>query len=314
MARRKKGDRIDGWLVVDKPLHVGSTDVVARARWAFNARKVGHSGTLDPLATGVLAIAFGEATKTVPFVTDADKAYRFTVRFGEATSTDDAEGPVIATSPARPSDEEIRAALPRFTGDIMQVPPAFSAVKVQGKRAYDLARAGEALELKARPLHVASLDLVERPDADHAVLEMVCGKGGYVRSIARDLGEALGCHAHVRALRRLWSGPFELSDAVGWEALERLRDDPAKAEALLPLAAGLHDLEEIDIGPREAADLRQGRAIPVRISLPEGEILWACCAGEAVAVGELRGGELRPSRVFAAAEDPAEETAPTEQK
>ncbi|MCV6593220.1 MAG: tRNA pseudouridine(55) synthase TruB, partial [Silicimonas sp.] len=192
MARRKKGRDISGWLVVDKPAGLTSTAVVNKLRWALEAKKAGHAGTLDPAATGLLAVALGEATKTVPYVTDALKAYAFDIRIGAATNTDDAEGEVVETSDVRPDDEAIRAALTGFTGDIMQVPPAFSAVKIDGERAYAKARAGEDVELAARPLFVESLELTARPDPDNATLEMICGKGGYVRSIARDLGRALG--------------------------------------------------------------------------------------------------------------------------
>ena len=237
MARRKKGRDVSGWLVVDKPEGITSTAVVNKVRWAFDAKKAGHAGTLDPAATGVLAVALGEATKTVPFITDALKCYQFTVRFGQATNTDDAEGEVIATSDARPSDDEIRAALAGFEGDIMQVPPKFSAVKIDGERAYALARAGEDVEIEARPLFVDSLTLEGRPDADHAVLEMVCGKGGYVRSVARDLGETLGCLGHVTALHRTWSGPFagtafvygrldfEADPGTGYELIVEVQSD-----------------------------------------------------------------------------------------
>ncbi|MFN3294840.1 MAG: tRNA pseudouridine(55) synthase TruB, partial [Gemmobacter sp.] len=196
MGRAKKGQPVSGWLVVDKPAGVTSTAVVGKVRWALDAQKAGHAGTLDPDATGVLAVALGEATKTVPYVTDALKCYRFVVRFGAATATDDASGAVLETRDARPDDAQIVAALDGFRGDIRQVPPQYSAVKVDGARAYDLARDGEAMDLAARPLHVARLDLVARPDADHAELEMVCGKGGYVRAIARDLGQVLGCLGH----------------------------------------------------------------------------------------------------------------------
>ncbi len=222
MGRRKKGRDIHGWLVVDKPAGISSNAVVNKVRWAMDAKKAGHAGTLDPEATGVLAVALGEATKTVPYITDALKAYVFTVRLGQATNTDDAEGEVILESDARPSDEDIQAALAQFTGDIMQVPPKFSAVKIDGERAYKLARDGEDVEIAARPLWVEELVMVSRPDADHVTLEMTCGKGGYVRSIARDLGEALGCHGHVRNLRRIWSGPFDAEDGVTIELIEEL--------------------------------------------------------------------------------------------
>lgn len=304
MARRKKGRAISGWLVVDKPLNVSSTSVVAKTRWVFQAQKAGHAGTLDPLATGILAVALGEATKTVPYVTDALKAYRFTVRWGQQTSTDDREGPVIAESDLRPTRDAILAALPAFTGDIMQTPPAFSAVKVDGERAYDLARAGEEVELKARPLFVESLTLIDMPDADHAVLEMVCGKGGYVRSIARDLGEVLGCLGHVSDLRRTWAGPFELSDAVTWEQLEALRDDPDQLARLLPVEAGLHDLEEHVVDAAAAAHLRQGRAAKTRFAGEYGDEVWASHDGVPVAIGIWKAGEIHPTRVFPLPESP----------
>ena len=208
MARMKKGRAVSGWLVVDKPAGITSTAIVNKVKWAFQAQKAGHAGTLDPAATGVLAITLGEATKTVPYITDALKCYHFRMTFGASTTTDDAEGDVLERSDLRPDDAAIEAALARFRGDIEQVPPQFSAVKVEGERAYDLAREGEAMILAARPLFVERLVIIDRPDVDHVDLEMVCGKGGYVRSIARDLGQALGCLGHVAWLRREWSGPF----------------------------------------------------------------------------------------------------------
>lgn len=299
MARRKKGRDISGWLVVDKPAGMTSTAVVKKVRWAFDARKAGHAGTLDPDATGILAVALGEATKTVPFITDALKAYRFTVRFGAATNTDDAEGEVIATSEARPTDDEVRAALAGFEGEIMQVPPKFSAVKIDGARAYALARSGEDVEIAARPLFVEGLTLEDRPDADHAVLEMVCGKGGYVRSVARDLGEALGCLGHVAELRRVWSGPFELEDAVSLDEVERLAKSAEIDELLLPLEAGLTDLPELPATAEGAARMRNGNPGMVRASDVEyGDLAWASFEGQPVAVGTYRAGELHPSRVF----------------
>ncbi len=299
MARRKKGRKVHGWLVVDKPLGMTSSAVVNKAKWAFDAQKAGHAGTLDPEATGVLAIAFGEATKTVPYVTDSMKAYRFTVRLGQATNTDDGEGEVIAESDQRPSADDIRGALGAFTGDIMQVPPQFSAVKVDGERAYKLARDGETMELTARPLFVESLELIKMPDADHAVLEMVCGKGGYVRSIARDLGQALGCYGHVVALRRVWAGPFELADAVEFDLLDKLAKNPALDEHLLPLTAGVHDLEELHCTAEGAAKLRNGNpGMVIASDVEYGEECWASLNGEPVAIGTYKAGELHPSRVF----------------
>ncbi|PRX37615.1 tRNA pseudouridine55 synthase [Meinhardsimonia xiamenensis] len=299
MARRRKGRDISGWLVVDKPAGLTSTAVVNKVRWALQAQKAGHAGTLDPLATGILAVALGEATKTVPYVTDALKCYRFTVRWGEATNTDDAEGEVIARSDERPTAEEIEAALPAFRGEIMQVPPQFSAVKIDGERAYALAREGESPELAARPLWVESLELVDQPDADHAVFEMVCGKGGYVRAVARDLGEALGTHGHVTALRRLWSGPFEEEDAISWEELEALAQSPELDARLLPLEAGLAELPELRCTAEGAARLRNGNpGMVLNADAEYGETAWASWQGRAVAVGTYRAGELHPTRVF----------------
>ncbi len=300
MARRRKGRDISGWLVVDKPAGVGSTDVVNIVRRALDAKKAGHAGTLDPAATGVLAVALGEATKTVPYVTDALKAYTFTVRFGQATETDDAEGAVIAESDRRPTDEAIKEALNAFVGEIMQVPPAYSAVRVEGQRAYALARKGEAAELQARPLWVESLILADRPDADHAELEMVCGKGGYVRAVARDLGEALGCYGHVTALRRIWSGPFSAEDGISLDEVRRLAGSPELDARLLPLEAGLADLPQVRALEASVPRLRNGNPAPVIAhDLDYGEECWAAADGRAVAVGRYRGGELHPSRVFA---------------
>ncbi|MEI4261734.1 tRNA pseudouridine(55) synthase TruB [Roseovarius sp. D0-M9] len=303
MARKRKGRDISGWLVVDKPAGITSTSVVNKVRWALQAKKAGHAGTLDPEATGVLAVALGEATKTVPYITDALKAYKFEVRFGAATNTDDAEGVVIAQSDTRPSDDEIKEALHQFAGDIMQVPPKFSAVKIEGQRAYKLARDGEDVTLAARPLFVDELLLVDRPDPDTAVLEMVCGKGGYVRAIARDLGAVLGCHGHVAWLRRVWSGPFEAKDGLTLERIDELAHDPALDEYIQPLEVGLTDLPELRCTPEGAAKLRNGNAGMVYASDVEyGDECWASLDGRAVAVGVYKAGELHPSRVFV---DPA---------
>ncbi|SEM61476.1 tRNA pseudouridine synthase B [Loktanella fryxellensis] len=299
MGRRKSGRNISGWLIVDKPAGLTSTTVVNKVRWALGANKAGHAGTLDPDATGVLAIALGEATKTVPFITDALKAYTFTIRFGQATNTDDAEGEVIATSDTRPTDDQIKAALGRFVGNIQQVPPQFSAVKIDGERAYKRARDGETMDIAARPLWVESLLLDDRPDADHAVLEMVCGKGGYVRSIARDLGAALGCHAHVRQLRRIWSGPFRAEDALTLDAIEAIARTPALDDHLQPLEVGLADLPMVTCPTASLTPLRHGNAATVIASgIDYGSEVWAAHQGRAVAVGRLMGSELHPSRVF----------------
>ena len=299
MARRRKGRDISGWLVVDKPAGITSTAVVNKVRWALDAKKAGHAGTLDPEATGVLAVALGEATKTVPYITDALKAYVFTIRLGKATNTDDAEGEVIAESDLRPDDEAIKTALGAFVGDIMQVPPQFSAVKVDGERAYKKARDGEEMDLAARPLWVEELLLVDRPDADHVVLEMTCGKGGYVRSIARDLGDALGCKAHVKSLRRIWSGPFQATDGITLEQVDALARTPELEAYVQPLEIGLADLPEVRCLAESVTKLRNGNPAAVIASGVEyGEEVWASFEGQAIAVGTYRGGELQPSRVF----------------
>ncbi len=299
MARKRKGRDISGWLVIDKPAGITSTAVVNKVRWAMDAKKAGHAGTLDPEATGVLAIALGEATKTVPFITDALKAYTFTVRLGVSTNTDDAEGEVIATSDLRPDDEAIKAELGAFIGDVMQVPPQFSAVKVDGERAYKKARDGEEMILAARPLWVEELLLVDRPDEDHVVLEMTCGKGGYVRSIARDLGAALGCHAHVKSLRRVWSGPFKVSEGVTLEEVDAKAKTSELDVYLQPLEVGLTDLPEVRCLAESVAKLRNGNPASVIASGVEyGEEVWASYDGKAIAVGTYRGGEIQPSRVF----------------
>ncbi len=299
MARKRKGRDISGWLVVDKPAGMTSTAVVNKVRWALQARKAGHAGTLDPEATGVLAIALGEATKTVPYITDALKAYAFSVRLGQATNTDDAEGEVLAESDTRPDDAAIKAALGGFVGDIMQVPPKFSAVKIDGERAYKLARDGEDVEIAARPLWVEELVMTDRPDADHVTLEMTCGKGGYVRAIARDLGAALGCHGHVTWLRRLWSGPFDTEDAISIDKIDALAHSPELDGYLRPLEDGLTELPMLPCTPEGAARLRNGNpGMVIASDVEYGEECWAALEGAAVAVGRYKAGELHPSRVF----------------
>ena len=300
MGRKRKGRDISGWLVVDKPAGLTSTAVVNKVRWALGAAKAGHAGTLDPEATGVLAVALGEATKTVPYITDALKCYEFSVRLGQATNTDDAEGEVIAESDERPSDDQIKENLNAFIGDIMQVPPKFSAVKIDGQRAYKLARDDEDFEIAARPLFVESLVMLDRPDQDHVLLEMVCGKGGYVRSIARDLGAALGCYGHVEWLRRVWSGPFEATDGISVEEIDRMAKQPELDEHLLALEVGLDDLPEVTTTVEGATKLRNGNP---GIAFPKDEVeygdeCWASLDGHAVAIGRFKGGELHPSKVF----------------
>ncbi len=302
MARRRKGNPVHGWVVVDKPEEVTSTEVVARVRRIFSARKAGHGGTLDPLATGILPVALGEATKTVPYLVDARKRYRFTVRWGEARTTDDREGEVTETSPVRPDISEIRAVLPDFVGEILQTPPAFSALKVGGARAYDLARAGAPAELAPRRVHIYSLELVEVPDPDHACFELECGKGAYVRALARDLARALGTFGHASRLRRTRVGPFALEASIPLDKLAELGHSGAAFEHLKPVETALDDIPALAITGSEAQRLRQGQAI----SLTRGQALQVCGnrvayaihGRQAVALGEIRAGRFCPTRVF----------------
>lgn len=296
---RKKGRAISGWLIVDKPAGVGSTDVVGRVRWALDAKKAGHAGTLDPDATGLLAVALGEATKTVPYLTDALKAYDFTVNWGAETSTDDASGKVLRRADTRPSADAIQGALDGFRGEIMQVPPLVSAVKVDGARAYDLAREGEVVELDARPLWVEELTLTDARE-DAADLHMVCGKGGYVRAIARDLGRSLGCLGHVATLRRVWSGPFDLSRAIPFDGIDRANQADLDA-ALLPIESAL-DLPEMRATDQGAVRLGNGNPGQVLGAADYGAEVWVSHHGRAIAIGRYLGGEVHPSRVFVQAD------------
>jgi tRNA pseudouridine55 synthase len=304
MARAKpKGLPIHGWLCLDKPEGMTSTEAVNRVRRITRALKLGHGGTLDPLATGVLPIALGEATKTVAYAMEGRKHYRFTARLGEARTTDDAEGTVLARSELRPANAEIVAALPHFVGRIEQVPPRFAAVKVEGERAYDLARRGEVVELAPRPVQVDRFDLVERPGPDHVTFEVVCGRGTYVRALVRDLGEALGCLAHVVALRRLRVGPFGAAEAISLTALEQLVADDALPQALLPVGAALGDLPALPLTQPQVDRLRAGQTIRVAPGLLVGAAdadatVRAMAAGRMVALARLHGSELSPVRVF----------------
>ena len=292
--KRRERAAVNGWIVLDKPVGVTSTQAVARVKHAFNAAKAGHAGTLDPLASGLLPIALGEATKTVPFVQDGEKAYRFTVRWGEETSTDDAEGPVTAHSETRPSAAGIEAILPRFTGAILQRPPAFSAIKVDGERAYDRARGGEVFELAERAITVHDLRLLaSEPDA--AIFEADCGKGTYVRALARDMGRMLGCLGHVTALRRTRVGPFR--EAASIPLARFLEGDPYAA--LQPVAAGLAEVPCIVVDRAAAARLRQGQAVIVRDrAAPIEGHAWAACDGSSVALCTIEAGTLVPRRVL----------------
>ena len=302
--KREKRD-VHGWVILDKPVGMTSTHAVAVVRRLFTAKRAGHAGTLDPLASGLLPLALGEATKTVPFVMDGRKRYRFTVRWGEERDTDDAEGKVIAVSDTRPSAEAIRACLPQFTGTIAQVPPKFSAIKIEGERAYDLARDGQEVELEARPVDIHDLALVETPDADHAVFEAECGKGTYVRALARDLGRLLGCHGHVGALRRTTVGPFGESDMISLAELERLCQKAAAgegslADALLPVETALDDIPALAVSGADAARLQRGQAVLLRgrdAPIFRGTV-HVTASGGLIALAEVDRGEIIPKRVF----------------
>ncbi len=301
MARRKKGNPVHGWLVLDKPLEMTSTRAVGILKRLFSAQKVGHAGTLDPLATGILPIAFGEATKTVSFAVDGEKVYRFMVRWGAETATDDAEGEITARSDLRPTVADIEALLPQFTGEILQVPPQFSAIKVNGERAYALARDGEEVVLEARPVVIDALRLVDAPDGDTALFEARCGKGTYVRAIARDMGRALGCHGHVVGLRRTQVGPFREEESVGLEEIEEAAEAGEDLTTFLrPVEMALGEILELNVSPSDAADLAQGRSILIRgrdAPVLSG-LAYAMSRGQIVALGEIEKGALHPTRVF----------------
>ncbi len=300
--RREKRE-VNGWLILDKPVGMTSTHAVAIIKRVFSAKKAGHAGTLDPLASGVLPIALGEATKTVSFVMDGRKAYRFTVRWGIETDTDDAEGRAAATSDARPSEAAIRALLPRFTGAIMQTPPKYSAIKIAGERAYDLAREGQEVVLEERPVQIDRLDLVGIVDADHAEFEAECGKGTYVRALARDFGRALGVCGHVTALRRSMVGPFRAESAVSLDALHEAAEaegGPGPAALLRPVETGVGDLPAVAVSRSDAARLARGQSVLLRgrdAPIIEGWIA-VTVGGSLIALAEAEHGELLPRRVF----------------
>lgn len=317
MAKKRKGSPVHGWIVLDKPQGLSSTHAVSRVKRLFDAQKAGHAGTLDPLATGVLAVALGEATKTVAYAMDAEKLYRFTARWGEARDTDDAEGAVIGRSDARPTREEILAMLPRFTGEILQAPPAYSAVKVAGERAYDLAREGEAPALEPRAVLIGKAELLSQPDADTAEFELTTGKGAYVRAWVRDLAQALGTFGHVISLRRLKLGPLSVEHAISLEKLEALGHSPAALEHLAPLATVLDGIPALAVTAADAVRLRSGNSILLRLphfarlagehdfgeaadggSIQGLTVYLSTAKGEPVALAQVAKGELRPFRVF----------------
>ena len=303
MARRKKGNPVHGWVVLDKPQGMTSTQAVGIVRRLFTAQKAGHAGTLDPLATGVLPIALGEATKTVPFAVDGSKIYRFSVRWGVETDTDDAEGVAVATCAERPSRLQIEALLPQFIGEVMQAPPAYSAIKVDGERAYDLARSGSPAMLEARPVVIDRLELIAMPQGDVAVFEAECGRGTYVRALARDMGRILGCRGHVADLRRTRVGSFTDEVATSLEGLQAAAGqdgEGAITSLLLPIEAALEDLLEINVSRSDAARLIHGQPVLLRgrdAPIVVGDA-YATSQGTLVALCEVAAGELRPTRVF----------------
>ncbi len=315
MPRRRKGEAISGWAVIDKPEGPTSTDVVNKVRRGLNAQKAGHAGTLDPLASGLLIVALGEATKTISYVMDAQKTYRFTARWGVSRSTDDREGPITQEAPGRPNAGAIEAALPAFTGPIQQVPPAFSAIKVDGERAYDLARAGEDVVLEPREVQVHSLSLVDCPDADHAVLEMVCGKGTYVRSLVRDLAKALGTCGHVYEIRRTAVGPFHIDTAIPLDQWQDLVHKGSALEHLAPVETALDDIPALAVTDMDASRLRNGQPVLLRDDAVLGQVkaiskqtdetgarvepaVLCSLKGRPVAICRFHRGELKPARVF----------------
>jgi tRNA pseudouridine55 synthase len=304
MARRRKGDPVHGWVILDKPLGLSSARAVTAVRRLFNAAKAGHAGTLDPLATGVLPIALGEATKAVPYVMAGAKTYRFALRWGVAMDTDDGEGRVIAESASRPPADAIRAALPHLTGVISQTPPAYSALKIAGARSYALAREGVAVALPSRAVTVERLELIDEPDADHAVFEADVGKGTYIRALGRDLGQALGTLAHVTALRRLRVGPFLAERAISLEKLAEFAHYGRASEHLYSVETALDDIPALAVTDGEAASLRQGRSVrgafteARRRGFDEGTVVCAMASGRLVAFAEICGESLRPVRVL----------------
>ncbi|MHA1108136.1 MAG: tRNA pseudouridine(55) synthase TruB [Alphaproteobacteria bacterium] len=307
MARKRRGRPIHGWMVIDKPSGITSARVVAIVRSRLDAQKAGHGGTLDPLATGILPIALGEATKTVAYVMDGRKDYRFSVRWGEARDTDDAEGAVTETSEMRPGEAEIRAVLGEFTGDISQVPPAYSAIKVDGKRAFALARAKQEVKLEPRIITIEELRLVDMPDSDHATFEVRSGKGAYMRSLARDIAVRLGTVGHIVKLRRTAVGPFSEDDAISLDYLDSVGHSAPLSEHLLSIETALDDIPALALNAVQADHLRHGRPVRVRGGgrtfvavgdLGEGEVLCAMADGRPVALARFEGDEIRPMRVL----------------
>jgi tRNA pseudouridine55 synthase len=314
MGRRKKGVDVDGWVILDKPEDCTSTDAVAVVRRLFNANKAGHAGTLDPLASGILPLALGEATKTVPWLMEAEKSYRFTIRWGVSTDTQDREGKVVGESDLRPTPDMVAAALAQFLGEIDQVPPQYSAVKIDGERAYDLAREGHVLELKPRRVVLHQAALTQTLDSDHSVIEVRCGKGFYIRALVRDLAQKLGAEAHVAALRRMMVGPFDEAMSIGLDELKDLVHKGQAFERLQPVETALADIPALAVNEEDAFRLRQGRPIVLLPHVLEAlrprfiprtiagqdasRAAVAMYRGQAVALGDVRAGKFSPSRVF----------------
>ena len=299
MVSNRKANNVSGWIILDKPPGITSTGVVNKIKWAFNAKKVGHAGTLDPDATGVLPIALGEATKTIPYIMDQIKSYHFCIKLGEATDTDDASGQIIKTSSKRPSDNKVSTHLRNYIGFIEQTPPDYSAIKINGARAYDLARSGTQLKLKSRSLFVKELKFLKRIDDDHALLQLACGKGGYVRSIARDLGRDLECFAHVKWLRRTCAGPFEIENSITLKKLEDLQNSTSLMKFLQPIEVGLQNLTSLTCSASDIVDIANGRSIIVSPKeIEAGKTCWIECNGKALALGTVRDSQFYPSRVF----------------
>ena len=299
MGRHKKGDNIHGWLIIDKPKGMGSTDVVNRTRRLFNAKKNGHTGTLDPFATGVLPIAFGEATKLIPFVTDGDKEYEFVVQWGAMTASGDTESEVIATSDKIPYEDEIIKIIPKFLGNIKQVPPAYSAIKIKGQRAYDLVRRGEQVDIPERIVKIYSLDFLETLPDNRTKFRVRCSKGTYVRTLGQDIALALGTLGYLTELRRTKCGNFCLDDTILLENLKNIVHIEDLRKVLLPVITSLRDIAELAVTEVDAAKLRQGQAIsPREYSLMSDDVAIAVCGGELVAVVRIEERRISPQRVF----------------
>ena len=299
LSRRRSGENISCWVLVDKHAGISSSAVVNKVRWLFNAKKAGHAGTLDPEATGLLAIALGEATKTIPYITDSLKAYSFVIKFGAETTTDDCEGEITITSKTRPENEKIITSLKKFIGKIEQVPPQFSAVKIDGQRAYNLARANTDFTISSRPIEVERLNFINRIDKDHALFEMTCGKGGYVRSICRDLGRDLGCYGHTHSIRRLWSGLFNLENAYTVEDLTLLKNNNNLDQAIIPLEASLKNIKEIPINTFDLERVQNGNHCSISEAVNSlDEMIWVSYNGKAIALGNCTSGTFYPFKVL----------------